>query len=703
MYSFSCTSCGGKIEVLGKNSHSAVCKFCKSAYTLAGDKFEEVGKISDFQTASRIQIGTKGVYLSSSFSVVGLYQVQYEDGFWNEWYLYFNNGMVGWLAEYMGQYAIYVDIKSLAELSPFLLNSILKKEGFSVNSNELEKLRNEVTSNPYSSLNIPSFENTKTDKQVNFSPLIEWPATPTDIREVKVSKILGELPFSLDKKCTKVLKVVDYTTLNELITVDFTNQTIDNQGLEIFVGKELFYEDLKLSNLTLSVDEKNSKNITSVGDGDFSLSNKQQYKELACPNCNSKITEYKKDYLSFTCRSCNCLIDIDGNNGNLNFSESKIESFESLYGKRFEPKIPLGYVIDCSKFSPSDLQSPIMCTVKANKDKYIYEIIGYQLKQASYGSFLSESFIYGEYVLHNKVTNGFLYMSCYDANANKESDGNEIIISSSISGVTDESTAVFSMASYKKIKFNVNVETASEEADEEGNAATAAEVEYKSKTIYVIGSFPWRSSINVLTRNKEYSPSNNDVAIKEMIWVNKNVFLQGSRDVFLSREELISDNGVGDLSWSLGVSVTENELYNWFAPGEYNKKIINSPFSYTREDIPINYLLSVGFWFTQLLNWLFNVVLSKDSHEIVAVLTSLCIYQTYVSVKDVMVKDKKTKKVVEVKSSSSAFWISSVIVVISFIVSLIIGYESSDTYSSGVSGGTYYGGGYTNSGGGFHK
>ena len=40
------------------------------------------------------------------FDVIGRIQMRFEDGFWNEWYLWFEDGSDGWLSDASGQYAV---------------------------------------------------------------------------------------------------------------------------------------------------------------------------------------------------------------------------------------------------------------------------------------------------------------------------------------------------------------------------------------------------------------------------------------------------------------------------------------------------------------------------------------------------------------------------------------------------------------------
>ncbi|MDX2105961.1 MAG: DUF4178 domain-containing protein [Candidatus Melainabacteria bacterium] len=74
---------------------------------------EAVGKMAELQDdLTPLQIGTTGKYKGKAFEIIGRMKVSYDDGFWNEWYLYFPEGKhrEGWLAEAQGFYAVCFDV-----------------------------------------------------------------------------------------------------------------------------------------------------------------------------------------------------------------------------------------------------------------------------------------------------------------------------------------------------------------------------------------------------------------------------------------------------------------------------------------------------------------------------------------------------------------------------------------------------------------
>jgi hypothetical protein len=64
-----------------------------------------VGKMSDLRDdLTPFQLGTTGLFDKKRFDIVGRLKVGYQNGFWNEWYCLFGDGIEAWLAEAQGFY-----------------------------------------------------------------------------------------------------------------------------------------------------------------------------------------------------------------------------------------------------------------------------------------------------------------------------------------------------------------------------------------------------------------------------------------------------------------------------------------------------------------------------------------------------------------------------------------------------------------------
>ena len=93
-----CPSCGGPVEFKSSISLLAVCPYCRSALIRKDLDIENLGKVAQLhQDGSVLQVGTQGQFQRVAFSIVGRIQLKYDSGFWNEWFMTFQDGKSGWL------------------------------------------------------------------------------------------------------------------------------------------------------------------------------------------------------------------------------------------------------------------------------------------------------------------------------------------------------------------------------------------------------------------------------------------------------------------------------------------------------------------------------------------------------------------------------------------------------------------------------
>lgn len=104
-----CPSCGAGVAFRNARSVARVCEYCDTTVVREGSEqaLQDLGHISHVvPDASPIQVGAAGTVFGVPFQVLGRLQVQHERGFWNEWYLEWNDGKTGWLGEALGQYLV---------------------------------------------------------------------------------------------------------------------------------------------------------------------------------------------------------------------------------------------------------------------------------------------------------------------------------------------------------------------------------------------------------------------------------------------------------------------------------------------------------------------------------------------------------------------------------------------------------------------
>ncbi len=101
-----CPSCGAPAPFRG-TAVSLVCEYCNTTIVRTDVDIRLVGKVSAIvDNGSPILLGSRGRWNKVPFEIVGRLQVTYSRGTWNEWYVEFADGTVGWLADAQGQYSL---------------------------------------------------------------------------------------------------------------------------------------------------------------------------------------------------------------------------------------------------------------------------------------------------------------------------------------------------------------------------------------------------------------------------------------------------------------------------------------------------------------------------------------------------------------------------------------------------------------------
>lgn len=120
MRRYNCPSCGAPIGFQAGASIMAICAYCRSTVIRRDLDVESIGKMAELQEdGSVLQLQAGGRYNKVHFGMVGRIQLRYEQGYWNEWYLLFDDMKTGWLSEAQGHYAITFGTPAPETLLPF--------------------------------------------------------------------------------------------------------------------------------------------------------------------------------------------------------------------------------------------------------------------------------------------------------------------------------------------------------------------------------------------------------------------------------------------------------------------------------------------------------------------------------------------------------------------------------------------------------
>ena len=188
-----CPSCGAPVTFRCASSILAVCEYCRTTLLNVDGRVEDLGKMAELA-----EDRSEGSYGNVSFTVVGRIQLEYSQGFWNEWFLLFDNGVDAWLSEAGGSYAIYTQrpppsgLPGFADLKP---GDRLDFEGDAWIVSNLE--RSECVAG---------------EGELPFKVGAGYPAPVADLRS-RSGKGVATLDYSEDAPLLFVGKAVDFSSL----------------------------------------------------------------------------------------------------------------------------------------------------------------------------------------------------------------------------------------------------------------------------------------------------------------------------------------------------------------------------------------------------------------------------------------------------------------------------------------------------------
>jgi uncharacterized protein DUF4178 len=233
----------------------AVCEFCKTTLLKDAESVTNLGKMSEvLEDYSPLQLGTSGTFAGRSFSLIGRLQLQYSDGFWNEWYLLFDDGSAGWLSDASGQFTLTHQVTAGHAPPAF------------------EKL-------------APGYPLSAGGKMFNAS----------DVRTARCTAGQGELPFKVGSGY--VARVADFRTDDRFLTLDYS----DGDALRMYSGQAVELADLKPQLLRDAATIKDAA-------GHF----RGKVSALTCPSCGAAVKCVPGVTIHVVCPNCQATVDTSG-------------------------------------------------------------------------------------------------------------------------------------------------------------------------------------------------------------------------------------------------------------------------------------------------------------------------------------------------------------------------------------------------------
>lgn len=223
MKDFLCPQCGAALKFTNRFSVSTVCEFCNSLVIRHDMNLQLRGKEGVLQDdLNPLQVGTRGVFQKTGFSIVGGVRLNHHEGFWQEWFLQLDqsiqNSQYAWLAQAQGEYQFL--------LEPIALDYMSHEQ---VTIGQAMRIGDDVK-----------------DRLAQWSSLLKgYPDAYNivDLRTADMTHFTGQLPWVPDKNRKR--------TIAELSSMDDIKLAVEfgENATSLYYGKVMLFEDFKFQNL----------------------------------------------------------------------------------------------------------------------------------------------------------------------------------------------------------------------------------------------------------------------------------------------------------------------------------------------------------------------------------------------------------------------------------------------------------------------
>lgn len=253
-----CPSCAGPLEFKAGAALVIICPHCRSAVARTDRGLESLGKVAEIiQSESPLRVGLKGTWRGYKFEITGRVQNRHElGGIWDEWFVVFSNGWIGWLAEAQGRFYLTF----------------------------YQKLDSETK--------IPDFENLHPGQLIKIKiPKRSEPLSLT-VNEKGVATAIaaeGEIPYNF--KPNQKRNFADLQGLGRTFaTLDY-----ETNPPTLFLGEEVTLKELDWDNLSPA--SRDLRTVSTVS--------------LNCPNCAAPLKLEAPDKTErVACPYCDSLLDV---------------------------------------------------------------------------------------------------------------------------------------------------------------------------------------------------------------------------------------------------------------------------------------------------------------------------------------------------------------------------------------------------------
>ena len=279
MQTVNCPGCGAEVSFRSSAAVMAVCEYCKSTLLREADQVRDIGKMSAvLEDYTPLQIHTSGTWQGQGFTLVGRIQLRYDAGLWNEWYVLFDDGTDGWLADASGQY--------------MLTRRVPDDEAKRASASKM-----------------PRFDALRPGTHLFYG---NHRFEASDVRTARCTGGEGELPFQVASGWTA--QVADFRVADKFLTLDYA----DGYPPAVYTGQAVMLPQLKAQFL---------READAIGRTADRYRGKAV--PLSCPNCGSPIS-WRMGVANFVvCPSCHSEVDCTTSTAIVLEKHSEIEALRT--------------------------------------------------------------------------------------------------------------------------------------------------------------------------------------------------------------------------------------------------------------------------------------------------------------------------------------------------------------------------------------
>ncbi|MEQ8821342.1 MAG: DUF4178 domain-containing protein [Sumerlaeia bacterium] len=114
-----CPSCGAKSDQIDRFAQMAVCDYCGSAFYFKDEAILAMGEMAILvEYPTPLYVHATGHIKGKAFDIIGRVRYRYSRGFWDEWYLRYDDGGFGWIVEDEQEYSLERTIENPGAVPP---------------------------------------------------------------------------------------------------------------------------------------------------------------------------------------------------------------------------------------------------------------------------------------------------------------------------------------------------------------------------------------------------------------------------------------------------------------------------------------------------------------------------------------------------------------------------------------------------------